>query len=499
MEEGETNFIEKKFWQKPKFLAGTGFGLVVALVLTFGAATASGRFFFGSFSASVSQSLGDIFGIKKEIPVFELNLESGEAVEIEDSDKIESEGTLVAEVFEEKSGVVVQKPAQKVEEVAKKESEAVKENVFTEKSSGSSEVATTKKEIIKPAIKNCAFLTNGAPSRTVSFNEVAWMGGVNSSNDEWIELKNNFSSEIDLHGWQIKSESEKVEIVFGGEEKILANGLFLMERTNDVSVWGVKADKIYSGALANEGEWLKIFNADCSFVDEINASSSWVVLGGDNGTKRTLERNRDDFGWHTSIYAGGTPREENSQPSGEDGAVIEIASSQSDAGGESQSDTQDIQATSSAQAQTETKVLISEVMAGSSASANDEFIEIYSYGSEAADLTGWTIKKKSSSGAESSLLAASRLEGKVVPPGKYLLLAHDGGYAGAAPADVLWPSSYSLAYTNNSITIYNASGGVVDQVSWAEIPKDKSYARTSLDFGASFSLLDTPTPTNSSQ
>ena len=132
-------------------------------------------------------------------------------------------------------------------------------------------------------------------------------------------------------------------------------------------------------------------------------------------------------------------------------------------------------------------------------SADDEFIEIYNYGSEAADLTGWSIKKKTSSGSESSLVAASRLNGKVVPVGKYFLLAHDGGYAGAVAADVVWPTSYSLAYTNNSILIYNALGAVIDQVSWTDIPKDKSYARSGLDISAGFGVADAPSPQNSQE
>jgi len=136
-------------------------------------------------------------------------------------------------------------------------------------------------------------------------------------------------------------------------------------------------------------------------------------------------------------------------------------------------------------------------MAGSSVSAGDEFIEIYNYGSESVDLTGWSVKKKSSSGSESSLVAASRLEGKVIPAGKYFLLAHEEGYGGGVSPDVWWPKSYSLAYTNNAVVIYSSDGVLVEEVGWTEIPKDSSYERNGLEENSGFSVINNTNPQNS--
>ncbi len=142
-------------------------------------------------------------------------------------------------------------------------------------------------------------------------------------------------------------------------------------------------------------------------------------------------------------------------------------------------------------------LLISEIVAGIDGNANYEFVELYNPTSRAIDLTGWSVKKKSSTGSESSLVASSRLEGKTIGVGKYFLLANEGGYTGTVPADALWAKSNTLAYTNNAIALYDANGATVEAVSWSEIPKGESYARVS--WGSSQFSNSSPTPKNSSQ
>ncbi len=141
------------------------------------------------------------------------------------------------------------------------------------------------------------------------------------------------------------------------------------------------------------------------------------------------------------------------------------------------------------------KVLVSEIMAGADGNGNYEFVELYNVGSAPVDLTGWSIKKKSSSGSESSLVATSRLSGKIIQPNHYFLLGNETGYQGSVSLDVAWPSSYTLAYTNNSVVLYN-NGSKVEEVFWAEIPKDQSFVRTGWE-GNQFALSSSPSPQNS--
>lgn len=166
---------------------------------------------------------------------------------------------------------------------------------------------------------DCDFASAAAPTRQVIFNEIAWTGSplrsgetaTAASNNEWMELKNVSQANIDLSGWQILDESEKFNVLFE-QGAVPANGFFLLERSDDDSVLGIPAEKIYNGALANSGMWLRIFDDHCVLVDEMNAEGGWP--GGDNASKKTLERNALDFDWHTSEGPGGTPKKENSKP-----------------------------------------------------------------------------------------------------------------------------------------------------------------------------------------
>lgn len=130
---------------------------------------------------------------------------------------------------------------------------------------------------------------------------------------------------------------------------------------------------------------------------------------------------------------------------------------------------------------------------GSEGASANEFVELYNAGSNSADLTGWCVKKRTSTGSESTLVAASRLEGKTILPGRYLLLANDGGYLGNIAPDIQWPSSYTLAYTSNAVVLYRGCSEKADEAAWAEIPAGQSIVRDSWG-AATFSVQATPTP-----
>ncbi|TSC82770.1 MAG: Uncharacterized protein G01um101420_128 [Parcubacteria group bacterium Gr01-1014_20] len=144
------------------------------------------------------------------------------------------------------------------------------------------------------------------------------------------------------------------------------------------------------------------------------------------------------------------------------------------------------------------KVFITEVAVGSSASTDDEFVEIYNPNETSVDLTGWSVKKKSASGTESVLISSKRFQGKIIPSRKYFLMVSEE-YRGKVTPDIFWPKSYELAYENNSLITLNANGEVVDEVRWTKISKNKSYARVSLDISAEFGLVDVPSPQNSQE
>ena len=133
----------------------------------------------------------------------------------------------------------------------------------------------------------------------VSINEISWMGTSVSSNDEWVELYNNSSSNVDLSDWtlewSLESSSPKIVELDGS---LAAGGYYLLERTDDSTVPGVLADLIYTGALSNIGKKLYL-RSPAGTVQTLDFLTGWPA--GDNGTKDTMQ-------WTGSIaYAKQTP------------------------------------------------------------------------------------------------------------------------------------------------------------------------------------------------
>lgn len=135
-----------------------------------------------------------------------------------------------------------------------------------------------------------------SPDHRIIINEVAWMGSETSSSDEWIELKNSSDSAVSLDGWQLLDKSNQIKVVFSSSDIINPGGYYLLERTNDDSVPGIVADKIYSGALSDTDESLRLFAQECVLVDEVLANPEWPA--GSKNSKKTMERG-DDLEWHT--------------------------------------------------------------------------------------------------------------------------------------------------------------------------------------------------------
>lgn len=175
--------------------------------------------------------------------------------------------------------------------------------------------------ILFPLMQSTATNVNAAGTTNVVINEIAWMGTSIDYNDEWIELYNNSGSPVVLDGWKLNTADGTPSITLSGT--IPAYGYYLLERTDDQAVSGIAADLIYSGALSNTGEHLKLIDLAGSVIDEVD---TWYA--GDNTAKATMERIDPNVGgtsssnWATAnqSYANGlgTPKAFNS--TGTDGS-----------------------------------------------------------------------------------------------------------------------------------------------------------------------------------
>jgi hypothetical protein len=315
----------------------------------------------------------------------------------------------------------------------------------------------------------CSFAA--APIKTtgsigpVVLNEVAWMGDKENFLNEWIELKNVSDRMVDVSGWQFLDKDEQIKVIFSDE---IDSGNFLLLRRGED----------FSGNLRNSEEGLRLFDNECNLIDEVFAAPDWPA--GDNKNKLTMER-AADFSWVSSSVAGGTPNKINSIRT----ATVSVAEP------EVKPSNLEEKAASAAQ----TSVLISEVMVGTEENgAEDEFVELYNPGDDPVNLSGWSLKKKNSSGREENLVSAASFSG-IIPAKDFFLVTHKN-YKGNIPADLVYSAnSRNLAYTKNGVYLYSGDG-VVDSASWNEIPKNSSYERVSWNENR-FEIRLTPTPENS--
>ncbi len=105
--------------------------------------------------------------------------------------------------------------------------------------------------------------------------------------------------------------------------------------------------------------------------------------------------------------------------------------------------------------------LIAQIQIAGAARSNS-FVKLYNPGESAIDVSGWKLRKKSSTGKSHSLRVFPR--GSSISPRGYFTWANSkNGFARSIGADV--SSSASLA-TKNSVALFDSSGTMIDAVAW---------------------------------
>ena len=293
----------------------------------------------------------------------------------------------------------------------------------------------------------------------VVINEIAWMGTIISSNDEWIELYNNTGADIDLTGWTLNSTDGTPSINLSGT--ISANGYFLLERTDDSSVPDVLANQIYTGALANSpsGENLELRDSANNLIDSLDCSGGWFA--GDNTTKQTMERKNplnpgnDSSNWQTSALVGGTPKaassagsaeeDEEDPPPEEPAAPVETTAPSTQSGSATAAPVADPK-----------KIKITEIFPNPKTSEEtSEFIEIWNNNDASITLDRWKISDTSK---------VITIEKITLVPGEY---------------KALYRTETKIALNNGSETIYlyDSDGNLIDEISYSSTIEAYSLAR----------------------
>jgi len=156
-----------------------------------------------------------------------------------------------------------------------------------------------------------------ASAGDVVINEIAWMGTTGSTANEWIELYNTTGSSISLTSWTLRATDGTPNITLSGS--IGAYGYYLLERTDDNSVPGITADKIYTGAAGDGGELLELKDGSSNLIDSANQNGAWFA--GSTTGRSTMSRidvnvsGTTSSNWYTATtsysYGNGTPRAAN--------------------------------------------------------------------------------------------------------------------------------------------------------------------------------------------
>jgi uncharacterized protein YdeI (BOF family) len=289
-------------------------------------------------------------------------------------------------------------------------------------------------------------------------NEVAWAGTAASSNDEWIELYNASDMPVDLTGWQLRAADGTPSISLHGV--LSPGGFLLLERTDDDTVRDVPADLIYSGALNNQGEQLWLLDNQGQVVDSANADGGGWPAGSSGPEFRTMERidptmpDRDD-NWASNdglhrwgVDANGQPI--NGTPRGPNSIAGALPTPSTQTPTPTPTETATLSPSPTATPSpsptattpvtpqpTSTETAMPPIIPGTvrlnellpaprsvdwdgdgTATAEDEWIELYNLGEEAVLLEGWQLDDIPDGGSRPYTIPA----GTILPAHGYLLL-----------------------------------------------------------------------------
>jgi hypothetical protein len=144
------------------------------------------------------------------------------------------------------------------------------------------------------ALSRIMMLSVSAAPNDVVINELAYNPGTGNSAHEFIELRNNTGSQIDLEGWCFTSG---VSLCFEAGHTIDANDYVIVSPSfsASISAYGEASLDIYTGSLSNSGETVTLRDNTSTIVNTVTYSDSrpWPITP--DGTGPTLELN-DPYG-----------------------------------------------------------------------------------------------------------------------------------------------------------------------------------------------------------
>ncbi len=148
---------------------------------------------------------------------------------------------------------------------------------------------------------------------SMRINEIMYNPEGIDEGNEWIELYNNGSSDVNISGWKFfEGNTNHKTILFFGSYVIPANSYFIITGNGTKFVSAYPSSNasvlISSFSLSNTGEYIALLDGAQDVLDSVSYSSS---LGG-NGNGMSIEYH--EAGWYESSTISGTPGRTNSVP-----------------------------------------------------------------------------------------------------------------------------------------------------------------------------------------
>lgn len=288
----------------------------------------------------------------------------------------------------------------------------------------------------------------------------------NGGNDEFIELFNRTGGPIDLSNWQVRAlttngtESVKVTI---SNRKILSPGQhYLIANTNSTGGYNgtILPDQTYSSGIIDTGG-IAVFDRNGLKIDSVGMNSSSIYaegiflspltdpsksyerkLGGASGSYQDTDDNQSDF----SLITPSNPQNISSAPIySTDVPTFTPTNTPTSTNTSTPTNTPTATFTPGSTTPTPTSttalplsIIINEVAwAGTAASSNDEWIELYNPGLNTVNLNGWHlfILDMNRNIVQDILLTGS------IPAGGYYLLARSSSNTPTPPACVVFNSA----------------------------------------------------------